>query len=119
MEKIKSFEEACKALGIEPNVPDFSNSPVEHQKALSAHYKLVIIAQALNEGWKANFDDHNEWKYYPWFVKQPGVGFSDLVCGRSDANAHVGSRLCYKSRELARYAGETFKELYNEYYLYS
>ena len=29
----------------------------------------------------------------------------------------VGSRLCFKSRELAEYAGKQFKDIYEEYYV--
>ena len=33
------------------------------------------------------------------------------------ANATVGSRLCYKTRELATYAGRQFEGLYNDFLL--
>ena len=120
-EKIKTFEDACEALGIKSE--DFKITYPEnvshHGKAFAAHMKLVIIAEALNEGWKPNWSDWDEYKYYPWFrMGSPsGVGFSCLGCGRDFTASDVGSRLCFKSRELAKYAGNQFEELYKEYFV--
>src|SRR5688572_10738351 len=100
MERIKSFEEACNALKIETTVPDYSYAPEEDRAALEAHYKLVIIAKALNEGWKPNWNDHNEYKHYPWFYNyKSGVGFSHNDYDYSRTLTTVGSRLCFKSSE--------------------
>lgn len=119
-EKVKSFEDACQILGIEPNIPQVEVLPENHQKAIIAHYKLVIIAQALNEGWEPNWDDGEEYKYYPWFDMEgssSGSGFSYRGYDDWSADSDVGSRLCFKSRELARYIGETFVDLYREYFV--
>jgi hypothetical protein len=119
-EKVKSFEDACQILGIESNIPQVEMLPENHQKAIIAHYKLVIIAQALNEGWKPNWDDDDEYKYYPWFDMEGSSSGSGFSCdGFVDwgSLSDVGSRLCFKSRELARYIGETFVDLYREYFV--
>lgn len=131
MEKIKSFEDACKALGISTVLPDVSKLDEISQKGVVSSYKLQIIARALNkvgedgtgtEEWTPNWNDHNEYKYYPWFYMgkdgaSPGGGFryGDFVYGYTDS--FVGSRLCFKSAELARYAGNTFEDLYKDYFL--
>lgn len=124
MKKIKTFADACKALKLNPkHLPDVSLLPKEHQKAITAHYKLVIIVQALNEGWTPNWNDISQWKYYPWFTieadaKRPsGFGFSLTLYDCWLTRTPVGSRLCFKSRELALYAGKQFKNLYKEYFL--
>jgi hypothetical protein len=120
---IKTFEDACAALKISTYLPDFSTSPEHHQKALIAHYKLVIINEALNEGWKPNWGDWNESKYFPWFDfqrgsdKSSGFGFSYFVWTYSLTGTDVGARLCFKSAELAKYAGKQFEELYKDYFL--
>lgn len=122
--KIKSFEDACQALAIQPVVPDFSATPEQHRKALEAHYKLVIIAQALNEGWEPDWNDWNQYKYYPWFEVQAdaehpaGFGFSRTFCVCDCTGTHVGSRLCFKSKALALYAGKQFEELYKQQFLF-
>jgi hypothetical protein len=119
-EKIKSFEDACQLLGIEANLPELSVLPENHQKAIVAHYKLVIIAEALNEGWKPNWDNDDEYKYYPWFDMEgssSGSVFSYYAYDYWTSYSTIGSRLCFKSRELARYIGETFIDLYKEYFV--
>lgn len=115
-DRVKSFEDACQVLGISTNVPEVKGLPRKHQKAIIANYKLIVIAEALNEGWKPNWQDSDEYKYYPWFdMSNPaGVGFSYAYNTASTATANVGSRLCLKNRELAIYFGQTFTDLFND-----
>lgn len=115
-DRVKSFEDACQVLGISTNVPEVKGLPRKHQKAIIANYKLIVIAEALNEGWKPNWQDSDEYKYYPWFdMSNPaGVGFSNTYTAASRTTATVGSRLCLKNRELAIYFGQTFTDLFND-----
>ena len=94
----ESFDESCKGLTVD-------------EKA----YRLSkLIGKSLNEGWEPNWDNSNETKYFPWFkLSSSGFRFSD--CGGWDAGSAVGSRLCFKSRELAIYAGETFTDVYKDF----
>lgn len=115
-DRVKSFEDACQVLGISTNVPEVKGLPRKHQKAIIANYKLIVIAEALNEGWKPNWQDSDEYKYYPWFdMSNPaGVGFSNTYNAASRTYALFGSRLCLKNRELAIYFGQTFTDLFND-----
>lgn len=115
-DRVKSFEDACQVLGISTNVPEVKGLPRKHQKAIIANYKLIVIAEALNEGWKPNWQDSDEYKYYPWFdMSNPaGVGYSATSISASYTHANVGSRLCLKNRELAIYFGQTFTDLFND-----
>lgn len=115
-DRVKSFEDACQVLGISTNVPEVKGLPRKHQKAIIANYKLIVIAEALNEGWKPNWQDSDEYKYYPWFdMSNPaGVGFSNTNDAASYSTARIGSRLCLKNRELAIYFGQTFTDLFND-----
>lgn len=115
-DRVKSFEDACQVLGISTNVPEVKGLPRKHQKAIIANYKLIVIAEALNEGWKPNWQDSDEYKYYPWFdMSNPaGVGYSYTHYAASLPFANVGSRLCLKNRELAIYFGQTFTDLFND-----
>lgn len=121
--QIKTFEDACKALSIPATLPVVDALPEKHRKAIIANYQLFIIAQALNEGWEPNWNDFSEYKYYPWFDMETygdapvGSGFSFHDCDCVNANADVGSRLCFKSRELAEYAGKQFESIYKDLYL--
>jgi hypothetical protein len=121
MHKIKTFADACKALKLDPKkLPIVTGIPAKDRKAIIAHYKLVIIARALNAGWKPNWKDGNEPKFYAWFwMDKAGSGFSYDGCGRTYSGSAVGSRLCFKSADLADYAGKQFKSLYKDYFLLS
>ena len=115
-DRVKSFEDACQVLGISTNVPEVKGLPRKHQKAIIANYKLIVIAEALNEGWKPNWQDSDEYKYYPWFdMSNPaGVGYLYTYYTASITSAYFGSLLCLKNRELAIYFGQTFTDLFND-----
>ena len=117
-EVIKSFEDAVKATG-RPNTPDFSNVPEDLREYFEGQYQMVVIAEALNEGWKPNRDDSNEPKYFPYFWKEKegvssGFVFDDADCGYSIADAGSGLRLCFRTRALGEYAGKQFIEIWNK-----
>jgi hypothetical protein len=124
MNKIKSFEDACEALGLDPNnLPVVSMLPEKHQKSITAFYKLTTIAEALNEGWQPNWNDYGQYKYFAWFEvdaseeKPSGSGLSFYDFGLSRTATDVGSRLCFKTRTLAEYFGKTFTDLFVDYLL--
>lgn len=108
-----------------------------------AFKKLRIICAALNEGWTPQFTK-DEYRYYPyfWLYRQDeiedmdegqkkeiiplkgnyhgasaGFAFADSSNAPSYSDASVGSRLCFKTRELAIYAGRQFADLYADFYL--
>ncbi|MDV3537941.1 hypothetical protein CMU94_02240 [Elizabethkingia anophelis] len=117
-EKVKSFEDACQLLGIEPNVPEVSMLPENHQKSIVAHFKLIIIVEALNEGWKPDWSNWNERKYYPWFEMSDSSGrFSFGGSGNRGSISACAARLCLKTLVLANYIGKTFVDLYKEYFI--
>lgn len=142
---IKTYEDACEALGIEP--VDFANLAVpDHIKALM---KLETISRALwGKSWEPKSQaewDGRTFYWFPWFclytkdeVKNIKRNPEDYDCaalfggsadigaiagfGCLDANdrptntyANVGFRLCQESKEKARYFANTFAELWIEY----
>lgn len=110
-DRVTTFDEACKVLGI-VFIPPTESTPDE-----VAYMMLKIIARALNEGWTPDWSNSSEYKYYPWFkMSSPGSGFSYLVCDGDYSISFVGSRLCFKSRELAIYAGKQFTAIYEKMY---
>ena len=114
IEKIKTFEDAMEATGRK-EMPDFSSFPEDMRKHFEALFKMVVIVEALNEGWKPDWDDYNECKYYPWFEMSPSsFAFDGSGCDYGDACAGSGSRLKLKSRELAKYCGEQFKDIWKD-----
>lgn len=118
---IKTFEDACQVKNLDPLkiIPDATVFPEPHQKALTAIAKLIVITDALNEDWKPDWQDNDQYKYYPWFDiekdKNNPSGFRFGSVGYYFATSIVGSRLCFKNEELAQYAGEQFIDLYKDF----
>jgi hypothetical protein len=117
MERVKSYEDACAVLGIQQHSFLIStDDPFGDNAACVALQKLTIISRALNEGWTPDWSNSSQYKYYPYFKANPagsGLSFHGYDGWLTDTN--VGSRLCFKSAELARYAGEQFIDLYNDF----
>lgn len=71
-ERVKTFEDACNALGDEhPYVTQYGLTSAAYKgdekvEDFIAYLKLRIIVAALNEGWQPTFSD-GEYRYYPWF----------------------------------------------------
>ena len=101
-----------------------------------AYMRLSIIAAALNEGWEPKFEK-GEYRYFPWFYLYTKDQYDELddeekgrcvlrsgsstysSLGFVDCNANFdasysytsfGSRLAFRTRELAAYAGRQFTE---------
>lgn len=120
--RVKSYADACAVLGIEP-----MNEEVLVKLGFTgeeiARRKVGTIAEALNEGWVPNWNDTNEYKYYPYFYIEPnahsganaGLSYAATNLALTTTFAAVGSRLCFKTSALARYAGKTFTELYTQF----
>ena len=118
--EIKTFEDACKAINVEPTIiPDFSLFPEADRQAMIDHAKLVIIAKAINGDWVPDWKDWDQYKYYPWFEmgSPSGGGFSYDGYDHWDTGSRVGSRLCFETREKAKYAGKQFEDLYKSYFV--
>ena len=100
------------------------------------YLRLRIIVAALNEGWEPQFTE-DEYRYFPWFLiytqeeydrlddegkgrcvlrsgsnTNAGSGFVHVyaVYDASNSNSYSGSRLAFRTRELAEYAGKQFTE---------
>lgn len=116
-DKVKTFSDACDLLGIRGQVMTASiNDDLGNDvESISAYAQLIIITRALNEGWKPDWTNSSQYKYLPWFKHKSGFGLSFDVAGNWFTSTHVGSRLCFKTKELAEYAATQFEDLYNDY----
>lgn len=71
-ERIKTFDDACNALGDEhPLVTQYRLTAAAYKgdpmtEDFIAYLKLRIIVAALNEGWEPKFTE-DEYRYFPWF----------------------------------------------------
>ncbi len=68
IERIKSYEDACRELGIKPIDTRVCNQVGDFilDDNTIAYIKLRTIVEALNEGWKPEFTE-DEGRYYPCF----------------------------------------------------
>lgn len=117
-DRIKTYEDACNELGICAQLEVTLNELGFTSDEINLR-KIKTITEALNEGWKPDWNDSNQYKYYPWFkMSSGGFVFGGTYYDGSSAYAGDASRLCFATRELAKYAGEQFTKLYSDYILY-
>lgn len=118
---VKTYEDACKVLGVEP-INEQNAKAQGFRSDEIARRKLETIAAALNEGWKPDWNNTDQYKYYPYFYIQKnakgkgsaGLSYATTFHSASLTNAYIGSRLCFYASRLARYAGNQFTDLYEQ-----
>ena len=114
MDRIKTFEDAMEETGRK-GAPDFSDLPKDMRRHFIALYKMEVITEALNEGWKADWDNSDENKYYPYFIMSPSsFAFGGSSYAIAYAGAGSGSHLFYKTRGLAEYSSKKFIHIWKD-----
>lgn len=145
IDRIKTLDDALEELG--PNhflVKEFDClCNAETTFNTKVYSKLCVITAALNEGWTPKLIK-GERRYFPYLLLYTdeeirnmseeeksrvvfrsngsagavgGVSCADANYESAYVNAAVGSRLAFKTRELAEYAGKQFAKLYANYLL--
>ena len=117
-ERIKTFDDVIRELGDDPE--EFKNAiSIMEEPDEIAYVKLKLIAKALNEGWTPDWSN-GEWdKWYPWFKMDDSSSAGRFsFCGADALSSYsvVGSRLCFKSKDLATYAGTQFLDIYKDFF---
>lgn len=109
-DRIKNFDDVLENNGISREDFETSCKGLEPDEVAYRMAKLVCIT--FNEGWLPDWTNSNEYKYFPWFSmsSSSGVGFSCYDFGGWGASSGVGSRLCFKSSDLAKHAGKLFEQ---------
>lgn len=122
-EQVKDYKSACKVLGIKP---------IDKRRKLEEHVLLYIqlctITQAINfiangnKPWIPEYKQNKpirtwySWWHIDWDKIKDGsaAGLFSLRSryGLGSANAYVGTRLRFISRDAAEYAAKTFQPLY-------
>lgn len=115
IERVKSFEDACNLLGEDPKeILPYKEATTKRQHAINDLTMLDVIAESLQENWIADWDNHNQPKWRPYFEKGSwGFGFSVALYGCRVTFASVGSRLSFPTEEIAKYFGTQFIEIHN------
>lgn len=125
----KTYADVCKDQGKNPEArPDYSKAEMSagQQRFNLAVFQLERVMVSLNR-----LDDGTEWKpkptetkWWPWaWIKEnkkdpsaSGVSLNDVAYDNS--NAAAAPRLCARTEEIAKYAFETFGDLFREFYLW-
>lgn len=117
METIKTFEDACAKLNLSQEQVNAMLSTVDspYTKSQNAYLKLMIIAEALNDGWKPDWKDGTQRKYQAYFYAESDGGFSYTYCNAWTSSTDVPSRLCFKNYEICEHAATTFIDIFNDY----
>lgn len=144
-ERVKTFDDAVVILGNDNQavIDYYAIADKTCTEDILAFAKLRVIAEALNEGWKPKFDG-DECRYYPWFYIYTKEEYEELdkdekkacrVVGRSSYSSGAygglvcasasnassssisnnGSRLAFKTRELAEYCGKQFIDIWEKF----
>lgn len=139
MDRVKTFEDALKELKpFHPLVKEYKAlCKADVTSNLIAYSKLCIVTAALNEGWTPKFIKVEK-RYSPCFFlytdkeirnmskeeksrvvyqscdyASGGVSLAFTNCDTT--TVRFGSRLAFKTSELAEYAGKQFGKLYANY----
>lgn len=139
--RIKTFEDACREIGIDAEAWNRDKISLGLEPDVLAFLKLRIIVKALNEGWEPQFTE-DECRYYPWFIlytreeynkldeeeksrvvyrgyysayPNGGVSMSDAFYDSSSTHTSIGSRLAFKTSELAAYCGRQFLDIWADF----
>lgn len=108
-DRIKNYEDACNDQGLDPD----EGVLTDDERAINNQIKLRIVIRSLNEGWKPDWNNSSERKWYPWFyMDSPGFRFHGSYYGYSRTTFPGGSRLYLRSQELSDYAAKQFFDLY-------
>lgn len=111
-----TYEEVCDFIGEDPvNEPILLLLGFTYDEI--CYRKLKTITKALNDGWSPNWKDSGEKKWCPYFDASSGFEFCDTYCCSMLQTAGDSSRLCFKSKELAEYAGHKFTDIYKQFIL--
>lgn len=110
-EVIKTFEDACEFTGENPADPKFHTGTVDD----IAFQKLKVITRALNQNVVLDYSNPAQKKWRAWFeFSGSAFRFLATLFDHAAAGAGGGSRLCFVSEDLARYAATQFIHLYND-----
>lgn len=110
--RLTSYESACDILGVKPKTLEQFEMLFDKDDARRqfARHKIATGIKAINDGWVADFENEDQWKYYNWqYNKKNSFSFR---CFYHIFDAGAGSDLYIESREKAEIIQKVFKDDY-------
>lgn len=120
----EAYQKACADLDEQPKtLEQFTALHGEAEgKAHHSLHRIATVIRAVKGDHKFDWNNYDEYKYYPWFDMEtygedavPGSGFSfyDYVC--DGTYSLVGARLSLHTREDAEAIGKLMLEDYKNW----
>ena len=114
--QVKDFNDILRISGskLEDILP-YKNPRNKKQISQNNFAKIQLIEEVLNQGWAPDWNNHNEYKYYPYFEHKLQGGWVCCVCRVRYYCSSIAVVAYFKSSELAIFAGKTFIKEYSNY----
>lgn len=111
---IKSFDDILKISGKTlEDILIYKSPKTTREIRLNAFSKIELIKEVVNQGWIEDWNNNNEYKYYPWFNFASG-GFRFDASG-SDCSDFCSALAFYKTKKISDFVGKTFLKEYKEF----
>lgn len=112
MELFKTFDYALVAQGL--SRAQFEEMTKSDTPDEVAYKQLKLIIKTLNGDWVPDFKNKQRVKWEAVFIEE-GSGL--VFNGANDwhSSSHVGSRLCFRSRELAEHCATQFPDIWKAF----
>lgn len=114
-DQIRDYSDICFKLGEKELTIDNFNFIQDENIRLRTFrfYQIKNIEKVFNGDWVPNWNDTNEYKYYPWFkICSSGlIGFYDCGYVVRRCGAEVGF---FKTKEISDFVGKTFLNIYSD-----
>lgn len=114
LNSIKSFDDILKISGKTlEDILIYKSPKTSKEVRLNAFSKIELIKEVVNQGWVEDWNNSNEYKYYPLFnFDSGGFRFFDSF----SCCSHFASELAfYKTKEISSFVGKTFLKEYKEF----
>jgi hypothetical protein len=114
-DRVNSLDDVFEVMDIDQD--DFYSG--YDTPSVRAFKEMELVTKCLNEGWIPDWNDYNERKWHLWFEHSGPSGFrlGGVLCTHSLSD--VGSRLVFKSENLARHAFKIIPDSYRIYHTFS
>jgi hypothetical protein len=116
--RINSLKDVYAETNSSKDILIFKQPQNAFEKYINACTLIPKIVQAYNQGWEPNWNNTNEYKYFPYFEKK-GLVWSVVA---DVISWHASSRLpgshYYQNREILMDACKKFENIYNDWLNY-
>lgn len=96
--KIKTYSDVCKYINEEETSHKYD--------------RIKQIEKCFNQGWKLDWSNQKEYKYYPYFSVLSSGGLVFFAVHVDYRSHFFGGVSYFKTKEIAEYVGKTFIKEY-------